>query len=119
MAIQDPRPMVFQLLDSVEPNKKLVETVSFKVNKKKEKVFLELASGLVTESRRNVGSLGLDLHRRLSPDEQYSEYLLYEVWRDRDSLRQQWESDFLRVFQEKLMTEELLEAPPELTFYLH
>jgi hypothetical protein len=35
IATPDPRPMVFRLLDSSEPNKKLVETVSFKVDKKR------------------------------------------------------------------------------------
>ena len=117
MAIQDPRLMVFHLLDSAEPNKKLVETVSFKVDKKKEKRFLELASGLVADSRRNSGSLSLDLHERLPPGDQHAEYLLYEVWKDRDSLRKQWESGFLRVFQERLVTEELLLSPPDLKFY--
>jgi len=117
MAIQDPRPMVFQLLDSIERNKKLVETVGFKVDKKKEKRFLELASGLVADTRQNSGSLSLDLHKLLPANEQHSEYLLYEVWKDRDCLRKQWESDFLRVFQEKLMTEELLVSPPDLRFY--
>lgn len=68
MATPDPRPMVFRLLDSSEPNKKLVETVSFKVDKKKEKRFLELVSGLVTDSRRNPGSLTLELHKLWPPD---------------------------------------------------
>ncbi len=119
MAIQDPRPIVFQLLDSSEPNKKLVETVSFRVVKKKEKRFLELASGLITDSRRNSGSLSLDLHKLLLPGDQHTEYLLYEVWKDRDCLRKQWESDFLRIFQEKLVTDELLVSPPDLRFYRH
>jgi quinol monooxygenase YgiN len=119
VAIQDPRPMVFHLLDSAEPNKKLVEKVSFKVDKKKERRFLELASGLAEDSRRNSGSLSLNLHKLLPSGDLHAEYLLYEVWKDRDSLRKQWESDFLRVFQERLMTEELLLSPPDLKFYWH
>jgi quinol monooxygenase YgiN len=119
MPIQDPRPMVFQLLNSTEAGKKLVETVSFRVDKKKEKRFLELAGGLVEDSLRNPGSFTLELHKLLPPNDQYTEFLLYEVWQDRDCLRKQWESDFLRVFQEKLMTEELLVAPPDLRFYRH
>jgi quinol monooxygenase YgiN len=119
MAIQDPRPMVFQLLDSTERNKRIVETVSFRVAKKKEKRFLELASGLITDSCRNSGSLSLDLHELLPPSDQHTEYLVYEVWKDRDCLRKQWESDFLRVFQQELMTQELLTSPPDLKFYLH
>jgi quinol monooxygenase YgiN len=119
VAIQDPRPMVFQLLDSAEPNTKLVETVSFRVDKKKEKRFLELASGLVADTRRDSGSLSIDLHKLLPPSDLHTEYLLYEVWKDRDSLRKQWESDFLRVFQERLVTEELLLSPPDLKFYWH
>jgi quinol monooxygenase YgiN len=111
--------MVFQLLDSAGAGKKLVETVGFRVDKKKEKRFLELASGLIQDSHRNPGSLSLDLHKLLPPNEQHTEYLLYEVWEDRDSLRKQWESDFLRVFQERLMTEELLVSPPDLRFYWH
>jgi hypothetical protein len=44
--------------------------------------------------------------------------LLYEVWRDRDGLKRQWESDFLKVFQGRLISENLL-AAPELKFLLH
>ena len=111
--------MIFQLLNSLEPGVQLVETVSFRVDNKKEKRFLALASRLVEDTRRNSGSLSLDLHKLLPPNALHTEYLLYEVWKDRDCLRKQWERDFLRVFQERLMTEELLLSPPDLKFYLH
>ena len=80
---------------------------------------MELARGLITDSRRNSGSLSLDLHKLLLPSDEHTEYLLYEVWKDRDCLRKQWESDFPRIFQEKLVTDDLLVSPPDLRFYRH
>jgi quinol monooxygenase YgiN len=120
MSSDDPRPVVFQMLDSTAPNQRLVETVSFKVARTKVERFLELAGGLLTDSRRNPGSISFELHELLfPPGEEYVEYLLYEIWRDRDSLRPQWESDFLRVFQSELVSQALLVSPPELKFYRH
>jgi quinol monooxygenase YgiN len=118
MPVDDPRPVVFQALDSTAPNKKLVETVSFKVARGKVDRFLELASGLLNDSQRNPGSVSFSLHEQLlPPSNDHVEYLLYEVWQDRDSLRSQWESDFLRAFQDELVTQALLVSPPELKFY--
>ena len=45
--------------------------------------------------------------------------MLYDVSRDRGGLKKQFESDFLKVFQGKLMSENVLVAPPELKFFLH
>jgi quinol monooxygenase YgiN len=118
MTPQDPRPMVFQLLDSVAPGVKLVETVSFKVAKDKEKRFVELVDGLIAESK-SPAILVFSLHKCLGAGEHSTEYLLYEVWRDRDGLKKQWKSDFLKVFQGKLINENLLAAAPELKFFLH
>jgi quinol monooxygenase YgiN len=116
--MQDPRTIVFQVLDSAEPSRQLVETVSFKVDTAKRNRFVELAAELKTDSKRNPGSLSFDLHSLLlPPTDHYAEYLLYELWSDRDSLRRQWESDFLRVFQDRLVSEELLVSPPDLRFY--
>ena len=39
-------------LDSIEPGVKLVETVSFKVDRRKDKRLLQLVDGLISESRR-------------------------------------------------------------------
>lgn len=61
--------------------------------------------------------MSFDLDRCLPGSEHYTEYLLYEVWRDREGLRKPWESDFPKVFQGKLMAENLLAAPPELKFF--
>jgi quinol monooxygenase YgiN len=119
MTLQDPRPMVFQLLSSIEPGVKLVETVDFKVDKKKEQRFLELVEGLLADSGRAPGIISFNIHKCLSVSEHHAEYLLYEVWKDRDGLKKQWESEFLKVFQGKLMTESLLVAPPDLKFFLH
>jgi quinol monooxygenase YgiN len=119
MTLQDPRPMVFQLLNSIEPGIKLVETVAFKVDKKKEQRFLELVEGLVADSGRAPGIISFNIHKCLSVNERHAEYLLYEVWKDRDGLKKQWESEFLKVFQAKLMTELLLVTPPDLKFFLH
>jgi len=116
---QDPRPMVFQLLNSVAPKVKLVETVNFKVAKDKEKRFLELVEVLIADSGKSAAIIAFNLHRCLPPGEHSTEYLLYEVWRDRDGLKKQWESDFLKVFQGRLISETLLVAPPELKFFLH
>src|SRR5262249_27529998 len=117
MTAQDPRPMVFQLLNSVAPGLKLVETVNFKVAKDKEKRFLELVDGLIADSGKSVAIVAFNLHKCLPAGEHSTEYLLYEVWRDRDGLKKQWESDFLKVFQGKLMSENLLVAPPEPKFF--
>jgi quinol monooxygenase YgiN len=113
---QDPRPMVFALLDSITSRGKLVETVNFKVAAEKERRFLELVEQLSAQSRQNRGLLRFDLHRLL-PASEPPEYLLYEVWTDQDGLRQQWQSDFLKTFQLKLTSEKLLIAPPDLRFY--
>jgi hypothetical protein len=75
--------MVFQLLDSVAPEVKLVETVGFKVDKGKEKRFLELVDSLIADSK-SPAIVGFNLHKCLPASEHSIEYLLYEVWRDRD-----------------------------------
>jgi quinol monooxygenase YgiN len=91
--------------------------LGIKVGQRKEQRFLQLVEGLVAESRRNAGIINFDLHKCLPTAEGHAEYLLYEVWRDRDDLKRQWESDFLRIFQEKLVSESLLVASPDLKFF--
>ena len=118
MTPQDPRPMVFQLLDSVAPGVKLVETVAFMVAKDKEKRFLELVDGLIADSA-SAAIMAFNLHKCMPMNGHSTEYLLYEVWRDRDGLKKQWQSDFLKVFQRKLMSENLLVAAPDLKFFLY
>jgi len=111
--------MVFQLLNSVAPEVKLIETVGFQVAKQKRERFLELMDGLIADTSRSSGVMAFNFHERLPASEHHIEYLLYEVWRDRDALRKQWESDFLRVFQGRLISESLLAGPPELKFFVH
>jgi quinol monooxygenase YgiN len=117
MEAHDPRPWVYQVLNSVKPRVKLVTTVGFKVDKKREKRFLELVNGFVVENRRAPGVIHFDLHSLLPPSEDRGEYLLYEEFEDRDCVKGHWESDSLRIFQGKLQGEELITSLPDLRFY--
>lgn len=116
MEPHDPRPWVYQVLNSINPHVKLVTTVGFKIDKKREKRFLELVNGFIVESRRAPGVISFDLHSLLPPSEDQAEYLLYEEFQDRDCVKEHWESDSLRVFQGKLR-EEVLTSNPDLRFY--
>lgn len=117
MTTQDPKPMVLQLLDSIERELKLVETVCFKVARGREKRFLDLVGALISDSTRTPGIMTFNLHKCLQVHEPHTEYLLCEVWRDRDALRKQWESDFLKIFHGKLVSENVLVTAPELKFF--
>ncbi len=46
-------------------------------------------------------------------------HIPYEVWDNREALRGVWESEFLRKFQSRLATEQLLVGPPDMRLPLN
>ncbi len=69
---------------------------------------------LVRETRREAGCLNYDLHR--SADDS-TVFLFYENWESLDHLNRHAESAHIKAFRAKAATDELLDAPTQITLW--
>jgi haloalkane dehalogenase len=116
-SIQDVRAQVLRMLDTLPPGIPLAAIVIFKVDRTKERRFLEEADRLTSATRRLPGCNVFAFHKSTppGPGTEPIEYLIYEDWETRELFHAQWTSDHLQSFQS--VVGDLVLAAPDLRFY--
>ena len=117
LQIDELRAGVLRMLDTLEPGIPLAGTVLFKVDRAKERRFLEEADALTRATRRLPGCNVFAFHKATQSGSatEPSEYLIYEDWQTRELFHTQWTSDHLKRFQ--AVVGDLVLAQPDLRFY--
>ncbi|HKI03132.1 MAG TPA: haloalkane dehalogenase [Thermoanaerobaculia bacterium] len=113
----DLRAQVLQMLDGLEPGIPLAAIVIFKVDREKERRFLEDADALTRATRRLPGCNVFAFHKTAQTEAagEPIEYLIYEDWQTRELFHTQWTSDHIKRFQDAVG--DLVVAAPDLRFY--
>ncbi|HEX4963478.1 MAG TPA: haloalkane dehalogenase [Thermoanaerobaculia bacterium] len=113
----DLRSRVLRMLDTLEPGIPLAAIVIFKVDRAKERRFLEEADALTRATRRLPGCNVFAFHKaaQSGATTEPIEYLIYEDWETRELFHTQWTSDHIKRFQD--VVGDLVTAAPDLRFY--